>query len=238
MNDKIKYKVLLWDIDGTILNFKAAEKEAIRMGFRNYHLGECTDEMIARYSVINDRYWREMELGRTTKEALLIDRFMEFFEKEGIRITRDTVVSFNDDYQLDLGETIVFNDGADALLRDLKGKVLQYAVTNGNKVTQEKKFARSGLLKILDGAFISEEVGAEKPRPEFFEAVFRALPEFKKEDYLVIGDSLTADMFGANNAHLACCWYNPKERAGMEELRIDYEIRSLREIPGIIGEGN
>ena len=40
-------KVILWDIDGTLLNFEEAEKYAIRACFHRFHLGECTDEMLA-----------------------------------------------------------------------------------------------------------------------------------------------------------------------------------------------
>ena len=50
-------KVILWDIDGTLLDFEKAEKQAIRACFEKFQLGECTDEMIARYSVINKGYW-------------------------------------------------------------------------------------------------------------------------------------------------------------------------------------
>ena len=235
MNDKKKYKVLLWDIDGTVLNFKAAEKEAIRMGFRNFGLGECTDEMIARYSVINDRYWRDMELGKTTKEALMVDRFAEWFAQEKLPADREMIRAFNSAYQLDLGETIVFNDGAKELLAGLRGKYLQYAATNGSKAAQTKKLARSGLDGILDGVFISEDVGFEKPRAEFFDAVFRTLPDYERSEFLMIGDSLTGDMRGGENAGIDTCWYNPADRPNTAGVRVDYEIRSLQEVPGILG---
>lgn len=52
----MRYKYLLWDIDGTILDFLAAEKNAIRMLFHRFGLGPCNDEMIAMYSSINVKY--------------------------------------------------------------------------------------------------------------------------------------------------------------------------------------
>ena len=39
---------ILWDVDGTLLDFLAAEKAAIQSLFEEDHLGECTDEKIAR----------------------------------------------------------------------------------------------------------------------------------------------------------------------------------------------
>ena len=42
-------RTLLWDVDGTLLDFKAAERAAVRCLFSEFSLGECTDEMIRRY---------------------------------------------------------------------------------------------------------------------------------------------------------------------------------------------
>ena len=54
---------ILWDVDGTLLDFLAAEKAAIRTLFAEFGFGECTDEAIARYSKINRRYWEKLENG-------------------------------------------------------------------------------------------------------------------------------------------------------------------------------
>lgn len=52
-------KVILWDIDGTLLNFEKAESAAIKQCFSNFQLGECTEEMIKRYAGINRIYWEK-----------------------------------------------------------------------------------------------------------------------------------------------------------------------------------
>ena len=49
----MKYTHLLFDIDGTVLDFKAAERGALKKIFREFNLGEITDEQIERYSKIN-----------------------------------------------------------------------------------------------------------------------------------------------------------------------------------------
>ena len=96
------YKILLWDIDGTILDFKASEKNAIRSCFAHFGIGECTDEMIARYSKINDKYWKKLERGELSKPEVLRGRFAEFFASEGIAF--DKVDDFNLEYQVRLGD--------------------------------------------------------------------------------------------------------------------------------------
>lgn len=56
---------ILWDVDATLLDFLAAEKAAIKKLFQEFDLGECTDEMIRRYSKINRSYWEQLECRRT-----------------------------------------------------------------------------------------------------------------------------------------------------------------------------
>lgn len=51
---------ILWDVDATLLDFLAAEKAAIKKLFQEFDLGECTDEMIRRYSKINRSYWEQL----------------------------------------------------------------------------------------------------------------------------------------------------------------------------------
>ena len=50
--------VILWDVDGTLLDFSAAERRALEDCFRSFQMGPCTPELLARYSQINRTYWR------------------------------------------------------------------------------------------------------------------------------------------------------------------------------------
>lgn len=224
-------KTILWDLDGTLLDFQAAEHAAIQECFRQFGLGECTDEMVARYSAINDRWWKLLESGRKTKPEILTGRFEEFFRSEGICC--DRIPEFNMDYQLRLGDTIRFNDDGYALIGHLRGRVKQYVVTNGTFVAQEKKLARSGLGALFDGVFISDCIGAEKPSKAFFDAVFGEIG-FDGEETVIVGDSLTSDIRGGCEAGIRTCWYNPKGQINHLGVRVDYEIRNLWEIENLL----
>ena len=225
-------KVLLWDVDGTLLDFLAAEKVAMKKCFEVCGIGECTDEMISRYSKINKKYWEKLERAEITKPEVLIGRFKEFFASEGI-IT-DCEEEFNKEYQVRLGDTICFCDGGYELVKGLKGKVKQYAVTNGTKVAQDKKLAKSGLINLFDDVFISEVVGIEKPGIGFFEKVWEKIGSYESNEVMIIGDSLTSDIKGGNNAGILCCWYNPKGMVNDKGVRVDYEIDNLQKVKEII----
>lgn len=225
-------KVILWDIDGTLLDFEKAEKQAIRKCFEIFQLGECTDEMIRRYSVINKGYWERLERKEITKPEVLVGRFQEFFKSEGI--VTDCAEKFNEEYQLRLGDTICFCDDGYELVKGLKNRVKQYAVTNGTKVAQVKKLNKSGLIDLFDAVFISEDVGIEKPDVKFFELVWDVIGQYEKDEVIIVGDSLTSDMQGGNNAGILCCWYNPKGLENTNGVKLDYEIQDLQEILEIL----
>ena len=223
-----RYKVILWDVDGTLLDFLEAEKAAVQKLFIEFGLGACTDAMVARYSAINDGYWKRLERGEIAKKEVLIGRFREFFSELGI--DPDLAEAFNAKYQLALGDTVAYRDDSLAIVKALHGKVKQYVVSNGTVVAQTKKLQRSHLGEWMDGVFLSEELGAEKPSPAFFEKVFAALPDLQKADMLIVGDSLTSDMKGGLMAGIPTCWYNPNRLPRPADMAMDYEIHDLHEI--------
>ena len=227
-------KTILWDVDGTLLDFLAAEKAAIRACFAQFGLGDCPEERIARYSAINQRYWRRLENGEITKPQVLVGRFEEFFAQEGIDPA--LAVPFNEEYQLRLGDTVCFMDRSDALIARLRGRVRQYAVTNGTRVAQERKLEKSGLGKFFNGVFISELVGAEKPSPAFFDCVFDHIGLVDRSEVLIVGDSLTSDMRGGLQAGIPCCWYNPRNLPRPEGMELDYIIHDLNQVEDILSQ--
>lgn len=225
-------KVILWDIDGTLLNFERTEKYAMQKCFSYFSLGECTDAMISRYSEINRKYWERLERGELTKEEVLTGRFAEFFHSEGISFSK--IGEFNQEYQNRLGDEVFFQDDGYALVEKLKSEVKQYAVTNGTYTAQHRKLKKSGLDVLFDDVFISDLVGYEKPGREFFDHVWTKIGSYGKREVMIVGDSLTSDMQGGNNAGILCCWYNRTGAKNCGNVKIDYEIRDLWEIEKIV----
>lgn len=227
-------RTILWDIDGTLLDFRAAEKKAVRLCFEAFHLGACTDAMIERYSAINMKWWERLERRECTKAEILRGRFVEFFAAEGIAF--DRIDELNAAYQVMLGDTIEFFDDGYHIVAGLRGRVRQYAVTNGTTAAQTRKLARSGLVELFDGVFISDQVGFEKPDARFFEYVLAHIEPCPKREIMIVGDSLTSDMRGGENAGLWNIWYNPAAAPNTKGVRIDREIRDLHEVEGLLTE--
>lgn len=245
----MKYDIILWDIDDTLLDFLAAEANAIRACFKKFNLGECDDAMLSYYSALNTEYWKKLERGEMTKAQILVERFEKFFEHYGL--DAHVASDFNAEYQVRLGDTIVFFPNALETITELKGKVKQYIVTNGTAIAQTRKIRNSGIGEIVDGVFISERMGYEKPSREYFDEVFakiaadnfeacfvttddKGIPCVNRERVIIIGDSLTSDITGGNNAGIDTCWFNKRCKENTTDLRIDYEIKDLREVMGIL----
>ena len=117
--------------------------------------------------------------------------------------------------------------------------------------TQYKRLKKSGLTPFFSGVFVSEEAGSQKPQKEFFDYCFRKIEEaslgagegsgcslagekdrhpVRPEEVLLIGDSLTSDMRGGENAGIDTCWFNPQGAVLTAGVKVDREIRSLKEL--------
>lgn len=227
-------RILLWDVDGTLLNFERSEDYSLRKCLAEIGI-TADDAMIARYSEINTRYWKALERGEISRERVREGRFEEFFEREGLHCP--DIPAFNLAYQTYLGEVFFPNDSAVDLVRSLRGRLKQYAVTNGSAVAQYGKLRLSGLGQLLDGVFISEELGVEKPDPAFFRKVFSAIGDPDPESCVIIGDSLTSDMLGGNRAGIRCWWYNPDGKDCPPEITVHQQLRDLNQVYGLLEQG-
>ncbi len=230
----LKYDTILWDLDGTLLNFKMAERHGLRNALENYGI-TMTEEMLSLYSGINEMFWEKLERGEVDKTEMLAERFRVFFRQMGLDgIDPEEMLKH---YEWEMGSRVYYEGDSPAVVSKLREMgIKQYVVTNGTMATQPRKMESSGFDRYMDKVFISDEIGYDKPGKEFFDVVFRELVDVKKEKTLLIGDSLTSDILGANRAGIDACWYNPKGKAlpkGMA-VHVEYEIKDLQEVFGIL----
>ena len=136
----------------------------------------------------------------------------------------------NQEYFRNLGQGGALYPGALELIRELSATYELYIVTNGNAVTQKTRLERSGLLDYVKAYFVSEDAGAAKPDPRYFDYVFSRIPGFAKEQALLLGDSLTSDMLGAQNAGIDSLWYCPQGGELSAGLTVTYQAKNYKEI--------
>ncbi len=233
----MRYDILLWDVDGTLMDFKRAEARALSQSLEEVGVTP-TEKLLTEYSRINLSYWKRLETGELTKEEVLLGRFVEFFDKMGIEADAEPFLMR---YEGHLGHTWFIQDDSLELCKKLQAEgVRQYVVTNGWVDVQKTKLHESGFDEIMDGSFISDEFGVPKPKKEFFEACFEQIFGMKTPSaeelsrILIIGDSLTSDMKGGINAGIDRCWYRQPGEVNTENISLTYEIEDLWQIWGIL----
>ena len=226
------FTTILWDVDGTLLDFIYSQRYALTKCFRSIGR-EVNEEILNRYSEINDSFWKRLELGEITKAQLLTGRFVQLFEEYGIEGV--DVEAFREEYQEGLGSIYSYIDDSLTICKSLQGKVKQYVVTNGVTSTQLNKLKLSGFYDIMEELFISEQIGAPKPHKEYFDYCLEHITEKDKNKILLIGDSLSSDIKGGVNAGIPTCWYRPEGMDNPTEFQPTYEINDLHQIYDIIG---
>ena len=220
-----KYKVLLIDLDDTILSFSKAEAYSIKKVCEYYNI-EVNDEIIKLYKDINLKYWHMLERKEITREKLLEERFKEFFKM--INCEAENTDKANDIYFSFLTSVVFYIDGSVNALKKLKEKYKIYLITNGVKMVQEKRLSlASDVACLLDGKYVSETIGYPKPTKEYMDYVLDDLKIDKKE-LLIIGDSVTSDMMLGINNGIDTCWFN--EEYKKTDANITYEVHNYDDI--------
>lgn len=230
MTEKEKKGFVLLDLDDTILDFHKAEAAAVAKTLEHLEI-EPKESTIRRYSQINAERWELLELGRITREEVKTSRFEMLFEELGVVRSGYEAQLL---YENLLGIGHYFIPGAEELLRALYGTYELYIVSNGTDTVQDSRIASAGIGKYFSGIFVSQRVGYDKPRKEFFDACFARIPGFNPARAIIVGDSLTSDIRGGINAGIKTCWFNPRGKAARQDIVPDYQISALMELPKLL----
>ncbi|MEZ7657034.1 YjjG family noncanonical pyrimidine nucleotidase [Streptococcus sp. 20925_1_44] len=219
------YKFLLFDLDHTLLDFDTAEDIALTQLLKE----EGVEDIRAYkdyYVPMNKALWKDLEEKKITKQELVNTRFSKLFSHFGIE--KDGVY-LAERYQFYLAQQGQVFSGAMELLDSLIDRGYElYAATNGITTIQTGRLAQSGLAPYFNQVFISEQLQTQKPDALFYDKIGQQIPGFSKEKTLMIGDSLTADIQGGNNAGIDTIWYNSHHLGNKTKALPTYEVDSYQ----------
>ena len=221
---------LFLDLDDTILDFHKAEHIALGKTFRGFGL-EPTEEVMARYSLINKAHWERLERKELTREQVLVGRFAVLFGEYGIDVD-PTLCARTYENNLSIGH--YFLPGAYEAVEALSKKYKLYLASNGTAKVQAGRLASANISHFFQEIFISQEIGANQPDPAYFKRCFARIPDFDPAKAMIVGDSLTSDILGGIQAGIATCWVNPNGKPGREDIRPDYEIQALHQLEALL----
>lgn len=223
---------VLFDLDDTLFDFHKAEKIALTKTLVHFGI-DPTEETLALYSTINAAHWKRLELGEISREEVKVGRYRELFKTIGVECDPVKATAY---YESMLAIGHYFMPGAPELLGELYRKYRLYIVSNGTAKVQESRIGSSGIAKYMDGIFISQILGANKPDKQFFDICFAEIPDFSLSETVIIGDSLSSDIKGGINAGITTVWFNPKGIENDNDIKPDYTIKELSEVPGLLSQ--
>lgn len=223
---------VLFDLDDTLFDFHKAEKIALTKTLVHFGV-DPTEETLALYSTINAAHWKRLELGEISREEVKVGRYRELFKTIGVECDPVKATAY---YESMLAIGHYFMPGAPELLEELYRKYRLYIVSNGTAKVQEGRIGSSRIAKYMDGIFISQILGANKPDKQFFDICFAEIPDFSLSETVIIGDSLSSDIKGGINAGITTVWFNPKGIENDNDIKPDYTIKELSEVPGLLSQ--
>ena len=237
LNDKVTgvpimgYKVVLLDFDDTLVDFHDAEVQAYAYLMDRYKVPFHKRDY-ETFKKINQAHWEAFQRGEITKRDVLSHRFIETFKHYGMDIDgHQADVTFRDGLAT---APIKWLEGVEVALDYLKSKYSLAIVTNGVTDTQKRRIAQTDLMSYIKHLFVSDEMGAQKPSQHFFNIVYKTMPEFQKQDFVIIGDSLTSDIQGGINGGIDTIWYNHRDVENNTPITPTYTLKTMNEIHHIL----
>ena len=225
-----KYKVILFDVDNTLIDFDIDQKKAYFSAMKEVNIN-CTDEMYNDYYEVNRGLWHKFDDGKIKLSELFIKRHEIFFEKYNINIDAN---KFEEILNIEFQKTGTLIKGVKEILDILKKNYILIIITNGKQEQQYKRLENAYLLDYFFKIFISEEIGYSKPDIKFFDIVLESIPNIEKQEILIVGDSISSDILGGINAGIDTCWYNAKKKVKRLNINPTYVISNMDSLLDII----
>jgi 2-haloacid dehalogenase len=227
----MKHRLFLFDLDDTLLDFRASEHLSFQHTMQALGLSALPDGFFSQYQANNVALWRAFELGEVTKDFLKVERFRMTFLAHKLDLDPEQA---SDTYMASLANTVVLLDGAREVCATLAAIGEVGIITNGVEHIQNQRIASSGLQDYISFVATSEACGHAKPDVRFFEYAAQMARPFTKDQAIIIGDRLDADILGANRYGIDSCWFNPERLPNTSQAVPTFEVATLQEIPALL----
>lgn len=227
----MKYRQFLFDLDDTLLDFRASEELSFDRTLATLGLAGETAAIFPHYQRENLALWADFERGLVGKDWLKVERFRRAFAHHGVESDPHRASSL---YLDCLPETVVLIDGAARLCEALSAVGEIGIITNGIEAVQTTRIANSGLGHHLSFVATSETCGHAKPDIRFFEYAAGKFGRFDRAEAIIVGDRLDADIAGAHRFGIDSVWFNPLQQARAGAFAPTFEVSHLDEIEGAL----
>jgi YjjG family noncanonical pyrimidine nucleotidase len=187
-------KYILFDLDGTLMDFNKGEASAFIDTMMHFKAYTPSREEISHFSYLNERLFHQFAKGEMTRIEFQEKRFkeiMEYLDMDG------DISLFNKYYVESLKYQADLFDGVVDVLEELSKKYRLFIASNGMNQVQIKRLKKAGIYDYFEKIYISEIIGYNKPDKEFFEYIIKDIKDDNRKEYIMIGDRYDTDIMGA-----------------------------------------
>ncbi|MRX38822.1 noncanonical pyrimidine nucleotidase, YjjG family [Flavobacterium sp. LC2016-23] len=217
---------IFFDLDHTLWDFDKNSAMAFDRIFKANYPHIITADFIEKYMPINQACWKLYQHDKITHKELRYNRLKFSFDALNHEISDRDIDAIANDYIELLTENNYLFDGAIEVLEYLKPKYRLHIITNGFAGVQDKKIRNAQLSDYFVTITNSELAGVKKPNSIIFDYALN-LAQAAKENSIMIGDCLDADVNGALNAGLDAIFFNDKKIEAPENIK---QINHLLEL--------
>ena len=224
MKNKIKH--IFFDLDHTLWDFDKNSELAFERILNNYFPNIKVEDFIAIYAPINQACWKLYQKDKITHQELRYKRLKDTFDILKQEISDNQIDVISDEYIEFLPDFNHLFDDAIEVLNFLYEKYQLHIITNGFAQVQYKKLNNSNIIHYFKTITNSELAGAKKPNPIIFEHALN-VANAQKNESIMIGDCLDADVNGALDFGMEAIFFNPDQ---IEVAQSINQIANLAEL--------
>lgn len=229
----MKYKAIFVDIDDTLLDYipccRQSFDEALQL-IQMDHV-EDKDRLFDLFMEISNRLFSEAKRGIYTVAQVMDLYPAEFIERAGW--PQHLLEPFTQGFRQGWGNSHALVEGAYEMLQTLHQRGYKlYAASNSFGHLQRKRLTLAGVMPFFEGTYISMDIGYDKPDRRFYDFALNDA-QLSADEVLMVGDSMTTDIIGAQQVGIDTCWFNPTHRP-IEDTQPTYEIQSLSQLLSIL----
>lgn len=217
---------VLIDVDNTLLDFNECAGATIKKQFEKWNL-QYNEKVFPVFKEVNDMLWLKIETGEIDKPTLYKLRWKTIFELLGIDADG---LQFETEFREAFSDSKQAVEGAYEILEYLADKYTVCVASNASYQQQIKRLTNADMMKYLTHIFNSEQIGAPKPEKKFFDVCLERLGNIPKENIIMIGDSLSADIKGGIQYGIKTLWFNYDKMPVTDAVKADYIVDTLEEI--------
>lgn len=232
----MNYQDLFIDFDDTLYDTHGNSVIALRETFEAFALNRYFPDpqvFYDAYWLANIDLWTRYSKGEITRDYLIVERFRRPLSVgEGLEVTDACCLEMSDRFLDFCSSKSGVVEGAVELMDYLRKRGYRmHMASNGFHEVQYKKLAACGLTDYFDTIILSEDAGANKPSPQFFDyALLRS--GSSRETALMIGDNLQTDIMGAKSAGLDTIFFNryPEHETSQEATYVVTRLADIMKI--------